>query len=128
LTNGLEVRTQRFALDVIKLVAAIGRWVAADVIGRQLVKSSTSVGANYREANRAQSREDFITKIAIFQKGAAETEYWLELVTEARLASAKRCAPVLGEAGQLLAIFVASGRTVKARRAASPQSAIGNSQ
>jgi four helix bundle protein len=70
----LEARTKRFALSVIAFVSKLPRGKASDVIGYQLVKSGTSIGANYREVNRAESHDDFIHKIAICEKEAAETE------------------------------------------------------
>ena len=77
----LEQRTKRFALAVIKLVASLPRGAASDVLGRQILRSATSIGANYREANRAVSRPDFTNKIRTIQKEAAETQYWLELLS-----------------------------------------------
>jgi four helix bundle protein len=112
----LEVRTKQFALRIIKLVGGLPKNRIADVLGHQLLKSGTSIGANYREANRAQSREDFIHKIAICEKEAAESEYWIELFVEAALAPATRVDPLLDESRELLAIFVASGRTAKKAR------------
>ena len=112
----LELRTKRFALAVIASVGDLKKSKAADVIGYQLLKSGTSIGANYREANRAQSHDDFIHKIAICEKEAAETEYWLELLIESGVANPGTCDDLLREAGELLAIFVASGRTAKSRR------------
>jgi|SRR6516162_9083537 four helix bundle protein len=81
----LEARTKRFALSVIQVVGKLPRGKASDVIGYQLLKSGTSIGVNYREVNRAQSHDDFIHKVAICEKEAAETEYWLELAMEANL-------------------------------------------
>jgi len=78
----LEQRTKRFALAAIKLVGSLPRSAASDVLGRQLLRSATSIGANYREANRAVSRPDFTNKIGTIQKEAAETQYWLELLIE----------------------------------------------
>lgn len=114
--NELEGRTKKFALEVISIVSRLPRTKAADVIGRQLLRSGTSIGANYREANRAQSHDDFIHKIAICEKEAAETEYWIELLIEAGISSVESGAKLLLEAGELLAIFAASGRTAKSRR------------
>ena len=116
LKQELEARTKRFALSVIELVSKLPRGKASDVIGHQLLKSGTSIGANYREANRAQSHEDFIHKVAICEKEAAETEYWLELALEANLATLSSMEGLLKEVRELLAIFVASGRTAKSRR------------
>lgn len=112
----LEQRTKAFALRVISAVAALAKSRAADVIGYQLLKSGTSIGANYREANRAQSHDDFIHKIAICEKEAAEAEYWLELLGESGIANTAVTDDLLREARELLAIFVASGRTAKSRR------------
>ena len=111
----LEARTKRFALSIIELVSKLPRGKASDVIGHQLLKSGTSIGANYRD-NRAQSHEDFIHKVAICEKEAAETEYWLELALEANLATLSSMEGLLKEVRELLAIFVASGRTAKSRR------------
>jgi four helix bundle protein len=112
----MESRTKQFALRVINLVGELPKNKAADVLGYQLLKSGTSIGANYREANRAQSREDFIHKIAICEKEAAETEYWLELLAEAHLSAPNQVEALLKESRELLAIFVASGRTAKGPR------------
>ncbi len=111
--NDLELRTKRFALDVINFVASVKPSRPADVIGRQLLKSGTSIGANYREATRAESRNDFIHKLAICEKEAAETEYWIELFAESHLAPAKTCETLLKECRELIAIIVASSRTAK---------------
>ena len=113
--NPLETRTKRFALDVIKFVASLKPSRPAKVIARQVLKSGTSVGANYREATRAESRSDFIHKLAICEKEAAETEYWLELLAESRLAPLEQCDELLRECSELLAIIVASIRTAKSR-------------
>ncbi len=75
----LEKRTKKFALEVIRFVADLPKNKITDVLGYQFLKCGTSIGANYREANRAQSRQDFIHKIAIVEKESSETQYWLEL-------------------------------------------------
>ena len=108
----LELRTKRFALAVIKLVSDLPRSRNAEVLGRQLLRSGTSIGANYREANRAASKSDFIHKLSICEKEAAETEYWLELLRESGI-TREGADALLREAGELLAIFVASGRTAE---------------
>jgi four helix bundle protein len=79
-------------------------------------ESGTSIGANYREANRAQSHDDFIHKLALCEKEAAETEYWLELALEAKLIELNLIEDTLREVRELLAIFVARGKTAKSRR------------
>jgi len=112
----LEARTKRFALSIIQLVSKLPRSKTADVIGYQVLKSGTSIGANYREANRAQSHDDFIHKLALCEKEAAETEYWVELALEAKLVELNLIEDTLREVRELLAIFVASGKTAKSRR------------
>ena len=111
----LEQRTKRFALRVIAFVAALPKDRLSDVLGYQLLKSGTSIGANYREANRAESRNDFIHKIGIVEKEAAETQYWLELCREAHLENAREIEWLLQESGELLAIFTSIGKTTKSR-------------
>ena len=112
----LETRTKQFALEVINFVTTLTKSKVSDVLGYQMLKSGTSIGANYREANRASSRDDFIHKISICEKEAAETEYWLELVLESGIASASKCKSLFEEVRELLAIFVSSGRTAKSNR------------
>lgn len=114
--NELEGRTKRFALKVIEFVSLLPKSKVSDVIGYQVLKSGTSIGANYREAGRAQSHDDFIHKLAIGEKEAAETEYWLELLLESRHAEGPTIESLLAESRELLAIFVASGKTAKSRR------------
>ena len=127
----LQQRTRKLAVQAIRLVGDLPRTPPADVIGRQLVRSATSVGANYRSACRARSRREFIAKMGIVEEEADETSFWLELLDECRLAPASRLVPLSRETGELLAITVASIRTARmGRRAAraSPQSAIRNPQ
>jgi four helix bundle protein len=109
----LEQRTKRFALGVIKFTSSLSRTREADVLARQLLRSGTSIGANYREANRAVSRADFANKIGMVQKEAAETQYWLELVIESGTANSSVVSDLLREASELLAIFTTIGRKLK---------------
>ena len=109
----LEIRTKRFALSVIKLVNSLPRTMAADVLIRQLLRSVTSIGANYREANRGVSRADFANKIGMVHKEAAETQYWLELLIESGIARNEAASQELQEATELLAIFTTIGRKLK---------------
>ena len=109
----LEFRTKRFALDVIKIVGNFPRRSAAHILGRQLLRSGTSVGANYREANRAVSRADFANKIGTVQKEAAETQYWIELIMESGIAKASSLSALPQESTELLAIFTAIWRKLK---------------
>lgn len=113
----LEKRTKQFALRIIAFAATLPMGKIGDVIRYQLVKAGTSVGANYREANRAESRNDFIHKIAIVEKEASESQYWLEICDEAKFGDAQQRGWLLQEAGELLAIFTRAGRTAKAARA-----------
>ena len=113
----LEKRTKQFAIRIIKFAATLPYGKIGDVIRYQLVKAGTSVGANYREANRAESRNDFIHKIGIVEKEASESQYWLEICDEANLGDAQQRKWLLAESGELVAIFTSSGRTAKAARA-----------
>ena len=112
----LERRTKDFALSIIRFVTALPRNKVSDVLGRQLLRSGTSIGANYREANRAESRNDFIHKIALVEKEAAESVYWLELLEESELGEATERRRLLKECSELLAIFTATGKTAKKNR------------
>jgi four helix bundle protein len=112
----LERRTKQFALKVIRFVATLPKNRIGDIITYQLVKAATSVGANYREANRAQSRADFIHKLAVVEKESSESQYWLELCEGALLGDRDQLTWLIQEADELLSIFVSSGRTAKSRR------------
>ena len=112
----LEERTKRFALRIIHFVSELPRSKVTDVLGYQVLKSGTSIGANHREANRAESRNDFIHKIAIVEKEAAETQYWLELFEDADIGDSAERDWLVKECGELLAIFTASGKTAKEHR------------
>jgi four helix bundle protein len=121
--NELKQRTKTFALRVIRMVDSLPRKMSAEVIGRQVLRSATSVAANYRSACRAKSRADFISKMGTVEEEADESALWLELITEAGLQSEARLAGLLDEANALTAIAVASIRTARAR-SANPQPAI----
>jgi four helix bundle protein len=110
----LKARTKAFALRAIKLVDAMPRSLAAQVIGRQLLRSATSLGANYRAACRAQSHAEFAAKLSIVVEEADETVYWLELLRESGLLKPERLVKILKEANELVAIAVASRKTAKA--------------
>lgn len=109
----LETRTKDFALALIDLVEQLPTNRTGDIIGRQLLRSGTSIGANYREANRAESSSDFIHKVSISTKEAAETEFWLELINESNYLQINGCDAVLSEGRELLAILTAIGRNSK---------------
>lgn len=108
----LEDRTLEFALRVIALVDSLPKTTAGTVVGRQLMKAGSSIGANYREAGRAESKEDFIHKIAIAEKEAAETEFWLLICQRDGLSTAG-VENLLDESRQLLAILTTIGRNAK---------------
>ncbi len=112
----LEKRTKEFALRIIALVSALPRNKPCDVIGYQLMKSGTSIGANYREATRAESKADFIHKIGIVEKEANETLYWLELLIDSGQIPENKLTWLRKECEELLAIFTATGKTAKRRR------------
>jgi len=109
-------RTKRLALRVIELVEALPKGKTADVIGRQLVRCGTSVGANYRSACRGKSAADVLAKLAIVEEEADETAYWLELLVEARIGSATDCESLLNETDEIVAMTVASIKTLRTRK------------
>lgn len=111
----LEGRTLDFALRILVFVESLPKTTVGAVVGRQLMKAGSSIGANYREAGRAESTDDFIHKIAIAEKEASETEYWLEICQRAGLGS-KGTESLLDESRQLLAILTTIGRKTKKHR------------
>ena len=111
----MKRRTKQFALRVIRLVESLPNGRTAEVIGRQLLRSGTSVGANYRAACRAKSTADFIAKMGTVEEEADESSYWMELLVEAEIVKADRLESLMKEADELLAITVASINTAKKR-------------
>ena len=111
--EALKQRTKQFALRVMKMVEALPATKAADVIGRQILRSATSVAANYRSACKARSPADFISKITVVEEEADETLLWLELISEAGLIKQESLQELLKEADELTAIFTASGKTAR---------------
>ena len=111
--KGLEARTRKFALNVIGFSSSLPRTREGDVLARQLLRSATSIGANYREANRGVSRADFANKIGTVQKEAAETQYWLEVLLDSGLAGSGNAQELLKESSELLAIFASIGKKLK---------------
>ena len=101
----LEKRTLKFAVSIIKLSARLPNTVEGKVVRNQITKSGTSIGANYREANRSRSRADFKNKIKICESEASETQYWLELITETGWLGAAEINDECNECSQLLALF-----------------------
>ena len=112
----LKNRTKRFALRILDLAEALPHSRTGNVIAGQIVRSGTSVAANYRALCRAKSRPDFINKTSIVEEEADETCLWLELLIERRLLAPRRVQPLLDEANELTAIFVASRKTAVARQ------------
>src|SRR5437879_1006336 len=121
-------RTKQFALAVVTLVEDLPVGRTSDVIGKQLLRAGTSVGANYRAACRARSRKEFIAKMGIVEEEADEAQFWLELVVEREMLAQSHVAPLRSEAAQIVAIAVASIRTARRTPRADPQSAIRNPQ
>lgn len=111
----LKRRTKQFALRVIRLVESLPNNRTAEVIGRQLLRSGTSVGANYRAACRAKSKPDFISKMGTVEEEADESLYWMELLIEAGLVKPELLEPLMKEADELVAITVASINTARGR-------------
>lgn len=112
----LKKRTKEFALRIIKLVNALPNNSTGRVIGNQLLRSVTSVGANYRAACRAKSKSDFIYKINIVEEEADESAFWLELIIESGLMPLTKIESLLKEADELTAIFVSTNKTAKSKR------------
>ncbi len=111
----LKIRTRDFALRTIRLCTSLPKTTEAQVIGKQVLRSGTSVGAHYREGCRAKSNADFINKIEGGLQELDETLYWLELLTQAKIMPTEKLQPLLKEADELIAIFVTMVKKVKAK-------------
>jgi len=111
----LRGRTKEFANRVIRLFRALPRSSEAQVIGKQLLRSGTSVGANYRAACRARSRSEFVAKLGVVVEEADETIYWLELLADNNVVQPVRLEDLLAEAHELTAIFTAARSTSRLR-------------
>ncbi len=112
----LKARTTDFALKIIDFVQSLPKNRTCEVIGNQLLRAGTSVGANYRAACKARSKADFISKITIVEQEADATQYWLELLVKSRLVQEERLSDLRRETSELTAIFTASGKTAKRNR------------
>lgn len=112
----LRDRTKQFAIEIVKLVRIFPRNEENKIIGRQLMRSATSVAANYRAVCRARSKAEFIAKIGIVVEEADETVFWLEMIAELNILSPEKMGELLKEANELLAIFSASNQTARGRR------------
>jgi len=112
----LCARTKAFALRIIRLYSALPKTAIGQILGKQILRSGTSVGAQYREARRARSSAEFVSKIEGGLQELEETRYWLELLVDSGIFSAARCADLQKEADELMAMLVSSVKTVKGRR------------
>jgi len=111
--ENLRVRTKQFALEIIRFCENLPNDETSKILRRQLLRSGTSVGANYRAACRAKSKLDFISKIGIVAEEADESGFWIELLQDAGKVQAKRADPLLQEANELVAISVSSINTAR---------------
>ena len=114
-SDELRNRTKRFALRIIKLAVSLSANRVGHTLGRQILKSGTSIGANYREALRASSKRHFISTLEISLREADETLYWLELLAESEIVKPSRLTALTDECSQLVAILAATIRTAKKR-------------
>ena len=112
----LKQRTKQFALRVMKLVGSLPKSTEARVVGSQLMRCGTSVGANYRAACRGRSKAEFIAKLGIVEEEADESAFWMELIIEGRLMEAELVKPLLQEADELTAIMAASRKSASAHK------------
>jgi four helix bundle protein len=108
----LQQRTKRFALRILKLYRCLPKTDECRILGKQILRSGTSIGANYRAASRARSRE-FVAKLGIVLEEADETTFWLELMQDAAIFPDQKLQDLVREANELAAIFVTSVRTAK---------------
>lgn len=115
-----KARTKKLAVAIIKQVDKLPRSLASDAIARQLVRSGTSIGANYRAACRAKSIPDMINKLKIVEEESDETVYWLEILVESGLVQQEQISDIYKETNEIVAMIVASIKTLRAR----PQSKI----
>jgi four helix bundle protein len=106
----LEKRTRKFAVQIIHLSTKISNTPEGRVIRNQITKSGTSIGANYREANRARSKADFRNKVDICESEASETQYWLEVIADSEWLSMEQMKKEYKECSELLAIFTSIGK------------------
>jgi four helix bundle protein len=115
-SEDLKKRTKDFALHTIQSIESLPTSKSADILGRQLIRSSTSIGANYRAACKGRSKADFVSKITIVEEEADESQYWLELLIELKLGNTEVLEGLLKEARELTAIFTAAGKTAKGKK------------
>lgn len=111
--ENLKLRTKQFALRVIKLVESWPRDLTSNILGRQLLRSGTSVGANYRAACRSKSAADFVSKMGTVEEEADESGYWMELLVDSGKIKSAKISALMQEASELTAIAVSSIYTVR---------------
>jgi len=116
----LKTRTKEFALRVIRLYSALPKTTEAQVLGKQLLRSGTSVGAHYREGSRARSDAEFISKIEGGLQELEESCYWMELLVDADIIPESKLADLMNEANQLTAILITCAKKAKTKRDAKP--------
>ena len=109
----LKKRSKAFALRIVRLYTSLPNTTVAQVLGKQVLRSGTSVGAHYREASRARSTAEFISKLEVAIQELDETLYWLELLEEAAIVRTGQLVDLRAEAEELISIFVSSVRTAK---------------
>ena len=112
-SKNLERRTLKFAINIIRLSASMANTSECKVIKNQITKSGTSVGANYREANRSRSKADFRNKIKICESEASETVYWLEIIEDFKWGDTQKLTSIIKEANEILALFTSIGKNLK---------------
>jgi four helix bundle protein len=113
--DDLMLRTKEFALRIIRLYSKLPKSTVAQVIGKQILRSATSVGAQYREANRAKSRADFVSKVEGSLQELEETKYWLELLVESGVTKAELMTDLFNEVEALISIMVTIVKSVKTK-------------
>ncbi len=114
--DSMKKRTKQFGLDVIRLVATLGSSLAERIIGGQLVRAATSVGANYRAACRGRSKREFTAKMGVVEEEADESAFWLEMLVDAKIIAETKAKRLIDEANELTAIAAASFITANRNR------------
>jgi len=117
-------RTKQFALRIFKLVGALPQTIQGRAVAAQLIRSGTSVAANYRAACRARSKPEFVAKLGLVEEEADESAFWLELIIETKLLDAAKVKRLLTEAGEIVAIMASSKKTAAKSQLATRKSAI----
>jgi len=112
----LKLRTKQYALRIVKLFTSLPRTAEAQIIGKQVLRSGTSVGAQYREACRSRSNSEFVSKMQSGLQELDETPYWLELLVDGKIVKAEKLVDLRNETEELIAIFVTAVKTVRSRK------------